>query len=85
MDTERGTCDEPYKTDLTFTNIKLDNISAAIEFNQIGLSENKLFIHHLDYSSASLVSSLRENAAVHICFILLFLLDIYYIGTGSRT
>jgi len=57
-DTSTSSCTEPYKPDLAFQDIKLENIIAAIEFNQIGLTSKvapALFIHQQtrNYDSVS--------------------------------
>jgi nicastrin len=65
LDTANNMCNEPYKPDLSFENIKLQNIMAAIELNQIGLTSTTspaLFIHQQSTKYNS-VSSLLQSVA----------------------
>eukprot|EP00026_Physarum_polycephalum_P004777 Phypoly_transcript_04801.p1 GENE.Phypoly_transcript_04801~~Phypoly_transcript_04801.p1 ORF type:complete len:648 (+),score=53.03 Phypoly_transcript_04801:66-2009(+) len=64
-DSSTNTCNKPYKPDLSFQNITLQNIISAIEFNQIGLTSSiapALFIHQ-ETTGPNSVSSLLQSVS----------------------
>lgn len=72
LDTSTNTCNEPYKPDLAFERIKLQDISAIIELNQIGfnyLAENQLYIHKHNDAADSLSGLVQNVSKVQYLFV----------------